>query len=193
MEIITRNVKDLIAAEYNPRQLTDTQASSLRDSLKRFGMVDPVIVNRHPDRRDIVVGGHQRLRVWREMGNETIPTVEVELNRDKERELNVRLNKNTGEWNWDALANEFGIDELTDWGFDEAELVNAEWVDYSDQQKGNATRANPGSASMLVCFGEFAGRVDLELGKQALDIINAFDDDPNTAATILCRRLIDAG
>ena len=191
MQIVTRKIDDLIAAEYNPRQLTEAQASALRDSLKRFGMVDPVIINRHHDRRDIVVGGHQRLRVWREMGNKTIPTVEVELDRDKERELNVRLNKNTGEWDWDTLANNFDVDELTEWGFDAAELSVAEWEDWSDNQESNATRACSNSGAMLVCFGEFAGRVDLELGNQALDVVRAYDDDADAAATELCRRIIN--
>lgn len=123
MKITERKMADLIAAEYNPRQMTKEQAAQLRDSMMRFGVVDPVIVNEHEDRKNIVVGGHQRLRIWRELGNETIPTVAVTLDRDAERELNVRLNKNTGDWDWDALANGFDVDELTDWGFDAEELI----------------------------------------------------------------------
>jgi hypothetical protein len=121
MKIVERKIADLIGAEYNPRRLTTEQASSLTDSLKRFGMVDPVIVNRHPDRDSIVVGGHQRLRIWGELGNATIPTVEVNLDRDRERELNVRLNRNVGEWDWNALA-DFDMDDLSLWGFDTDEL-----------------------------------------------------------------------
>ena len=127
MKIVNRKIADLIAAEYNPRQLTEKQHQDLTDSLKRFGMVDPVIVNRHPDRDNIIVGGHQRLRIWKELGNKEAPTVEVELDRDKERELNIRLNRNSGEWDWDALANGFDVAELTDWGFDEGELSEADW------------------------------------------------------------------
>lgn len=122
MKIKIRKISDLIGAEYNPRQLTNDQHRHLTDSLKRFGMVDPVIVNAHADRKDIIVGGHQRLKVWAELGNDIIPTVEVDLDRDRERELNVRLNRNTGEWDWDVLANEFDVEELTDWGFSEDEL-----------------------------------------------------------------------
>jgi len=48
--------------------------------------------------------------------------VEVELNPEQERELNIRLNKNSGEWDYDALANYFDVGELTEWGFTEDEL-----------------------------------------------------------------------
>lgn len=128
METKNKKIADLIEAEYNPRQLTEKQHQDLTDSLKRFGVVDPLIVNVHEDRKNIVVGGHQRLRIWRELGHKTIPCVEVELDRDRERELNIRLNRNTGEWDWDALANEFDISELTEWGFEEKELTGQDDV-----------------------------------------------------------------
>ena len=113
---------ELIAAEYNPRQLTKDQHKDLTDSIKRFGLVDPLIVNTHKDRMNILVGGHQRLKIAQELNIKTIPCVQVKLTPDKERELNIRLNKNTGEWDWDALANSFDVGELTDWGFTEDDL-----------------------------------------------------------------------
>ena len=113
---------DLIMAEYNPRQLTKDQYTQLKDSLTRFGLVDPLIVNKHKTRKNILVGGHQRLRIAKEMGLDNIPCVEVELPLDQEKELNIRLNKNVGEWDWDALANYFDVGELTDWGFTENDL-----------------------------------------------------------------------
>lgn len=138
MEITIRKITDLIGAEYNPRELTKDQFKQLKDSLTRFGMVDPVIVNTHKDRTNIIVGGHQRCKVWAEMGNDTIPTVEVSLTTEQERELNIRLNKNSGQWDMDALANHFDAPELIEWGFDESELVGfdveeleAEEDDYS--------------------------------------------------------------
>jgi len=122
MTIVDRNIDDLIFAEYNPRQLTKDQHKHLTDSLKRFGVVDPVIVNKHPERENIIIGGHQRARIWKELGNTTIPTVEENLPLDKEKELNVRLNKNTGEFDFDALANNFEIEDLKDWGFTDEDL-----------------------------------------------------------------------
>ena len=103
MKIKTRKISDLIRAEYNPRELTKEQQNQLTDSLKRFGLVDPIIVNTHKDRKNILVGGHQRMKVWESMGNETIPTVEVNLSLEKEKELNVRLNKNTGQFDMELI------------------------------------------------------------------------------------------
>jgi DNA modification methylase len=116
------DVNNLIFAEYNPRELTKDQHQDLKDSITRFGFVDPLIVNTHKERKNILVGGHQRLKIAKELGYKDVPCVEVDLTPNKEKELNVRLNKNTGQWDWDALANHFDIGELIDWGFNEDEL-----------------------------------------------------------------------
>ena len=125
MKIKERLIADLNPAEYNPRQLTDKQYKQLKKSLKTFGCVEPVVINSNPMRRDVIIGGHQRCKVWADLGNKTIPTVEVELDEAGEMELNVRLNKNTGEFDFDMLANYFEIDKLQEWGFNEAELFPA--------------------------------------------------------------------
>ena len=122
MKIVNRKISELIHAEYNPRQLTEDQHQQLKDSLARFGFVDPVIINKHSERLDIIVGGHQRCKVWAGMGNSEVPTVEVDLTPDKEKELNIRLNKNSGDWDYDMLANYFDTEELMEWGFQEKEL-----------------------------------------------------------------------
>ena len=122
MEISYYNPDELIAAEYNPRQLTKDQHKDLTDSIKRFGLVDPLIVNTYPERKNILVGGHQRLKIAQELDIKDIPCVEVELNPDQERELNIRLNKNSGEWDYDALANYFDVGELAEWGFTDENL-----------------------------------------------------------------------
>jgi len=124
MKIINKKIKDLIFAEYNPRKLTTEEYQNLKDSLVRFGIVDPVIINNNKNRKNILIGGHQRVRVWQDLGNKTIPVVEINLTYEKERELNIRLNKNTGSWDWDMMANEFDLDELKQWGFDEDDLFN---------------------------------------------------------------------
>jgi len=121
-KIIQRDINSLIFAEYNPRQLTKDQYRSLKDSIQRFGLVDPILVNKHKDRKDIIIGGHQRVRVAKDLDIDKVPCIELSLSYEKERELNVRLNKNTGEWDMDNLANMFDMEELVDWGFDEGDL-----------------------------------------------------------------------
>jgi len=116
------HIDELIFAEYNPRQLTKDQYQGLKDSITRFGLVDPVIINKHKERDNIIVGGHQRVKIAKDLGYKEVPCVEVNLTPEKERELNIRLNKNTGEWDWDSLANYFDVSDLLEWGFTDDEL-----------------------------------------------------------------------
>lgn len=111
----------LSPAEYNPRKWDETQKKNLAESIKRFGNVDPVIVNSNDDRKNIVIGGHFRLEVCKELGHTTMPVVYVDLSPEKEKELNLRLNKNQGEFDWNLLAN-FEESFLADIGFDSEAL-----------------------------------------------------------------------
>lgn len=141
MIIVEKEIQELIGAEYNPRQLTSQQHKHLKDSLKRFGIVDPVIININPERKNVIVGGHMRTRIWEELGNKTIPCVEVDLTPEKEKELNVRLNKNTGEWDHDILANYFEQEDLIEWGFNDLAKYNTEPIEdvWEDEKKPSPT------------------------------------------------------
>tara|TARA_R110002020_G_scaffold106714_1_gene248236 strand:+ start:289 stop:1020 length:732 start_codon:yes stop_codon:yes gene_type:complete len=118
MKINKVKITDLKLADYNPRRLTTKQYNDLKSSLEKFGLVDPIIVNSD----NTVIGGHQRLKIIKELGATEVPTVRLNLSKEDEKELNIRLNKNTGEFDLDILANNFDIDELKDWGFKEIEL-----------------------------------------------------------------------
>jgi DNA modification methylase len=122
MKIHQRKISELIPAEYNPRYISADAFEHLKASLKRFEAVEPAIINQHPERKNIIVGGHQRLKAATSLGWDEFPCVYVELTRDQEKELNVRLNKNTGAFDFDLLANHFEVEELTDWGFSNEEL-----------------------------------------------------------------------
>ena len=121
MKITLVNINSLNPAEYNPRQISNKQYEDLKASMEKFGCVDPIIININPERLNVVVGGHQRLRILRELGAEKVPTVSVNLSEEDERELNVRLNKNGGEWDIDLLSN-FDVVDLKEWGFKDIEL-----------------------------------------------------------------------
>jgi len=121
MKITLVNINSLNPAEYNPRQISNKQYEDLKASMEKFGCVDPIIININPERLNVVVGGHQRLRILRELGAEKVPTVSVNLSQEDERELNVRLNKNGGEWDMDLLSN-FDVVDLKEWGFKDIEL-----------------------------------------------------------------------
>ena len=122
MKLVTKYIHDLKFADYNPRSITDKQFKELKNSINKFGYVEPVIVNINPERYNIIVGGHMRVRVASTLGYVELACIEVNLNFKDEQELNIRLNKNTGSWDYDTLANLFEIDDLKDYGFAESEL-----------------------------------------------------------------------
>lgn len=53
--------------------MTEKQKQDIRNSLTEFGLVDPIIVNTFKGRENVIVGGHQRVKVWQEMGN--VPSI----------------------------------------------------------------------------------------------------------------------
>jgi ParB-like chromosome segregation protein Spo0J len=122
LKVTEVEISKLIAADYNPRTLSVVQFETIKDSLVKFGFVDPVIVNTFKGREMVIIGGHQRTKVAEFLKYKTVPCVFLKLNLKDEKELNVRLNRNAGEWDWDALANNFDLEELKDWGFEEYEF-----------------------------------------------------------------------
>lgn len=116
------SAKDLIPTDYNPRRWSDEAIAGLKESIHRFGVVDPILVNGAPNRKNVVIGGHFRLKVAKDLGIKTIPVVYINIpDINKEKELNLRLNKNTGDWDWDMLA-KFDETFLNDVGFTSEEL-----------------------------------------------------------------------
>ncbi len=127
LHIVHVHVSDLKPAEYNPRKISKEALGQLKESLSRFNLVDPIIVNSAPKRKNVVIGGHVRLRAAKELGHKTVPVVYVSLPLTKEKELNLRLNKNTGEWGFEKLKS-FDLDLLTDIGFSDADFSSA-WTE----------------------------------------------------------------
>jgi len=90
-----------MAAPYNPRKISKHDLEALRRSLKLFGTVEPIVVNK---RSGHIVGGHQRVRAAEAEGIESLPVVHVDLDEPNERQLNLALNRISGEWDLDKLA-----------------------------------------------------------------------------------------
>lgn len=116
------SVDSLKTAEYNPRKWDKEASAQLKESITRFGIVDPLVVNGAEKRKNIVIGGHFRLEVVKELGMKTVPVVFVNIpDLKKEQELNLRLNRNQGEFDLELLA-EFDEGFLSDVGFSSEEL-----------------------------------------------------------------------
>jgi len=129
-------IDSLKVATYNPRKWDDAKKEKLRESIKRFGLVDPIIVNSAPKRKKIVIGGHFRLKVAEELGYKNVPVVFLDIpDIEKEKELNLRLNKNVGEWDLELLK-EFDLGVLLDVGFDDGDLSQI-WDDSLETEDDN--------------------------------------------------------
>ena len=102
MNIQKISIEKLKPAEYNPRKdlkPEDEEYQKIKKSLVEFGYVAPVIVNADMT----VIGGHQRIKVLKELGYEEIQCIVVDLDKNKEKALNLALNKISGEWDNDKL------------------------------------------------------------------------------------------
>ena len=122
MQITQRKIIELIPADYNPRKIDKNAFEQLKISLESFKCVEPAVINTNPDRLNIIVGGHQRIKAAKALKWKDFPCIELDLTLEEEKELNIRLNKNTGEFDFDMLVENFEIEDLVQWGFDEDEL-----------------------------------------------------------------------
>lgn len=114
-------INDLIPFEGNPRQMTDAQAAQLKASLEKFNLVEIPAANLN----GTILAGHMRMRIMQVLGRGQ-ETIDIRvpnrlLTPEEEREYLIRSNKNTGEWDFDALAN-FDENLLKDIGFSSKEL-----------------------------------------------------------------------
>jgi len=117
-----RKVSDLKPSDYNPRKMTPEEKKDIENSLDGFGRVVPLIIN-IGSRKDTIIGGHQRWKIYSEKKIEDIDVMvpSRELSFEEEQELNLRLNKNQGSWDYDLLQ-DMDLDLLLDVGFDDHEL-----------------------------------------------------------------------
>jgi hypothetical protein len=110
-------VKTLKANPNNPRVIRDEKFKKLVKSIQEFPeMLEarPVVVN--PDM--VVLGGNMRLKALREAGVEEAPVYVASWDEVKQRQFIIKDNVGFGEWDWDALANEWNEEELQEWGLD---------------------------------------------------------------------------
>ncbi len=122
IQTIQVKISELEPAVYNPRKWSEDAIKQLTESIEQFGLVDPIIVNGAPERKNIVIGGHFRLKIAKDLGYKDIPVVYVNIpDVEREKELNLRLNKAVGDWDYDLLA-EFDEAMLVDVGFSSEEL-----------------------------------------------------------------------
>lgn len=127
IKIVNKKLSELKPAPYNPRidlQPGDVEYEKLKRSVKEFGLVETVVWN---EATGYVVGGHQRLKVLQDLGYNEIPVSVVSLSDEKEKALNVALNKISGDWDMPLLKDlllelDTGEFDVTLSGFDLEEI-----------------------------------------------------------------------
>lgn len=99
MEIKQIEIKLLKFAEYNPRRMDETEMKALEESIKEFGLVEPIVINKDYT----IIGGHQRVKAAINLGYIKVPCFIVDLPKDKEKILNLALNRIVGTWEENKL------------------------------------------------------------------------------------------
>lgn len=119
-----RNISDLKEFKKNPRKITKTQFDHIKASIEKFGLIDKPFINTD----NTIIGGHQRLRILQRLGYDELE-VQVpnrSLTEKEVEELNYRHNENSGDWDYDILANQYELSDLLMWGEDPLEKEKEE-------------------------------------------------------------------
>lgn len=143
MNIQEIEIQKLNPAIYNPRIITKDEFEGLKQSIRSFKIVDPIIVN-----KDLtIIGGHQRVKAALELGYTTVPCNVLDLDKKTEKKLNIALNSQSisgknDQIKLDELLEELKLDEdylslrldqLESFDLSSVNIdANGEWVDMPD-------------------------------------------------------------
>jgi DNA modification methylase len=118
MKTITVKINEVKSNPNNPRIIKDDKFKKLVVSIQELPQMlelRPIVVNEDM----IVLGGNMRLKACKEAGLKEIPIIKAsELNEEQQRAFIIKDNVGFGEWDWDALANEWDAEQLDEWGLD---------------------------------------------------------------------------
>lgn len=110
MKFTKVKISDISPAEYNPRRAlkpSDREYQQIKKSIETFGYVDPILINAD----GTIIGGHQRFTVLKDLGYTEVEVIRVDVDKEKEKALNLALNKISGKWDnkkLDALIKDLG-------------------------------------------------------------------------------------
>lgn len=176
LETTIMKLEDIRLAAYNPRVTLkpgDTEYEALKNSLDRFGVAEPLIVNRTTGN---LISGHQRLNILKVSGVQEVEAVIVEMNEEQEKLLNIAMNKIDGEWDYkklEDLFDEISEDDIKFTGFTTEELDNLfdggipDWED-EEEIVGESGSGEDGD-----------GRLETEEKQQALKEFSIFLSFPS--------------
>lgn len=118
MNLEVVKIKDIKSNPNNPRVIKDDKFHKLCESIKAFPKMlelRPIVVNDDM----VVLGGNMRLKALKHLGLTEAPIIKAsELTEEQQRQFIIKDNAGFGEWDWDILANEWNVEELSQWGLD---------------------------------------------------------------------------
>ena len=133
MKTLTVPINEVKSNPNNPRIIKDDKFKKLVASIKELPQMlelRPIVVNEDM----VVLGGNMRLKACKEAGLKQIPIIKAsELNEEQQRAFIIKDNVGFGEWDWDALANEWDAEQLEEWGLDIPNMDAGELDDLSEQ------------------------------------------------------------
>src|SRR5579862_8947576 len=130
----TRKISELKEHPTNPRTLSKQAHKELVKSFEEFDYAELIAINTD----NTILAGHQRIRIMQELGWDDeieVRVPESTLTDEQAKEYLIRSNKNTGDWDFDILANEFELPDLCRWGFEEKDFGLNDW--HSDLDDGS--------------------------------------------------------
>lgn len=138
MKTITVKINEVKSNPNNPRIIKDDKFKKLVASIKELPQMlelRPIVVNDDM----IVLGGNMRLKACKEAGLKEIPIIKAsELTEEQQRAFIIKDNVGFGEWDWDALANEWDAEQLEEWGLDVPNLEAVELDAVEDDFEADA-------------------------------------------------------
>ena len=138
MKTQTVPINEVKSNPNNPRIIKDDKFKKLVASIKELPQMlqlRPIVVNEDM----VVLGGNMRLKACKEAGLKEIPIIKAsELNEEQQRAFIIKDNVGFGEWDWDALANEWDAEQLEEWGLDIPNLEGVELDAVEDDFEADA-------------------------------------------------------
>ncbi|MDX1532817.1 MAG: ParB N-terminal domain-containing protein [Nitrosopumilaceae archaeon] len=151
-KIEERKLSELVGMATNPRQISKHDFLHLTESIEKFGQCQPIVINHD----NTIIGGHQRACAMKKLGfsNVEVAVPDLPLSEKEISELNIRLNRNNGEWDFDILANAWELGDLLEWGFvkDEFHLESVENI--TDQIEEDEKEKPAKKCTMTIIFSD---------------------------------------
>ena len=137
-------IQEIKSNPNNPRLIKDHKFKQLVKSIQEFPQMlelRPIVI----DENNMVLGGNMRLKACLEAGLTDVPVIHANnLTEAQKKEFIIKDNISFGEHDWDALANEWNIIELDEWGLDIPAFANNDIEQPKDNAKGGKTCPNCG-------------------------------------------------